>query len=321
MKLSHSLPIIEDAVFRMGISNEEIAFLLETEVERTYLARGRRVRARVSLENDLAGIEVFEVPPVGSWGREVMIPNPIQPNPKLFLERVEKYKQSRVAQFGWELAMVKCISIADDFSIVEVKEPAGMAEQLAVMPHNRLSSSDRASWKIGKTLYVAMCRANGEHRDGMEHWYHTDAEWMATRTDSIFLRRLVSQFFCVDAVMVHLYSGTGLIVLDEHADLGKFVGPGGENVKALETISGAKQIVVARALASSSDRWRLKKAIQQLTPVKHFQLLPPREEEKVWTILIHPDQVKRLVGVHGCRLMFISRLAGVPVKVVERCSL
>jgi hypothetical protein len=109
-----------------------------------------------------------------------------------------------------------------------------------------------------------------------------------------------------------------MIVLPEHGDLGAFVGKNGENVKALETVAGASQLVVVRKLGEFGDRWRLKKAIQQLTELRKFALVAPTAENPAWEIVVHPNASKFLVGAGGIRLMFISRLSGLPVMVAER---
>lgn len=193
-----------------------------------------------------------------------------------------------------------------------------MKGEIAVLPHSRLATSDRRQWCKGRTGYVVVARAPTEHRDGIDVWHSLNPKWLASRTDSIFLRRLVNHFFSLDPEMTELYSGIGMVVLNERANLGSFVGKGGENVKALEMVSGARQVVVVRKPGMYADRWRLKNAIQQLTPVKRFAIIPPAEGTAVWTIAVHPSVTKLLVGSEGCRLMFISRLAGLQVQVIER---
>ncbi len=318
MRLSHSLPIIEDAVYRFGLSNEEIAYLLESEVEKCHLNRGQIVHARVSLDGLMPGIQVYQLPPLGGMDDERPVIAPLQPTPQAFLETVENYRRVRIGEFGWDLALARCIAVENGFSVIELIEHAAMSGEIAVLPHSRLGVHDRQCWAKGQSAYVAFARALSDHRDGVEAWHALKPRWVATRADSVFLRKLVKQFFGIEPAMAELYGGIGMVVLDERADLGAFVGTDGENVKALETLCGAKQIVVVRKPGPFPDRWRLKRSIQQLTAVKRFAVVAPKNGDLAWKIIVHRDEMKLLLGIGGCRLMFISRLSGLIIETVER---
>ena len=317
MRLSHAVPVIEDAVFRMGLTNEEIAYLLETEVELRHLRRGPLVRAQVCLDGVSPSIRVCELPPPGRMNEEAPIRVPLQPSPQHFLQRVEAYQRTKIGKLGWEIALANCLSVEAGFSVVELTDHPLIEGEVAVLPHSRLAATDRHGWTKGVAHYVAVCRAPSEHRDGAPPWYALNPKWMATRADSIFLRLMICKFLQVN-VRTEVYSGIGLVVLGEHGNLGEFVGRGGQNVRALQRISGCHQIVVAREPGDYPARYRLKYAIEQLTPVRRFRLIEPGSGHEVWTIVVHPDDTKRLVGKHGTRLMFAARLARLRVQVAER---
>jgi len=320
MQLSHALPAIDDAVFRLGLPHDEIAYLLEAEVEYCHLLRGQRVRAHVSLDPYAPSLTVYRVPPLGSTAPEIPIHTPLQPTPQSFLARLEAYQRARAGQAGWEVALATCVRLEEGFSVVELADHPQLAGDVAVLPHARLTASDRATWRKGVARYVAVCRAPLEHRDGSESWRVLEPRWLATRADSIFLRLLIARFMGVEE-HTDLYGGIGMVVLSEHADLGGFVGQGGQHIHALQALSGARQIVVVREPGPHCAAYRLKSAITQLTAARPFRLISPGEGSDVWSIVVRPDTVKRLVGVGGCRLMFVSRLARVRVKVVERAAI
>ena len=194
MRLPHAVPVIQDAVFRLGLSNEEIAYLLETEVEHRHLQRGQLVRAYVRLDGESPNIAVYELPPLGSTRPETQIRVPLQPDPQRFLARVESFRRAKTGKLGWEAVLARCLGVEEGYSVLELRDHPLLEGQSAVLPHSRLAANDRQSWRKGLVRYVAVCRAPNEHRDGLDPWHQLNPRWLATRGDSIFLPEYRTKF-------------------------------------------------------------------------------------------------------------------------------
>lgn len=319
MRMSSAAALLDDAVHRIGLPAETLIWLLESEIEAYYLARGQYARARVSLTAGVPKVEAVEIAPVGAMWPEQRFASVWQPSSDAFRRVVDDYARHQIGQLGWEVARARCVAIKDQYSLVELSDHPALDGEIAVLPHGLLGAREASLWRKGMERYVAVYQPRREHYDGAEPWRALEPRFLATRRHSIFLRSLVRNFVGIFP-RAEIIGEFGLLILDSDTDLGAFLGKGGENVRALAELAGLTAIKVAHEPSSPRPEGRLKSAIEQLTPVRpaDVAITPPAREQDPWTIAVREDETKRLLGRNGNRLTMIARLAGVRVRVELR---
>jgi hypothetical protein len=164
--------------------------------------------------------------------------------------------------------------------------------------------------------------------DAVLHEY-VQARVASDRDNSRFLRQLCSRVPGgaprAPIHSVHVYRGAGVIVMDSHADLSPLIGRGGRNVRALQALAGLRQLHVVRcppdptSLRPSSLRAqeaRLRSVLRSFG-LGGYQLVAPAQPRGRWTIRAAAGEGGRMRGAGGTKMLFIARIAAVPIRVVD----
>jgi transcription antitermination factor NusA-like protein len=153
--------------------------------------------------------------------------------------------------------------------------------------------------------------------DGAAQWTTVDTEFMATRTDSIFLKMLVKKYWHLP-VETDISNNAGLIMLPQDKNLGSIIGPKGKYVNDLKEICGLSRIVVVRRSERRRPDMRLISAVKQIVGLDSVQVRPPLAGAEEWRLKVSTREAPVLVGSGGTNLRFISVLTGLRIKLFVR---
>lgn len=240
------------------------------------------------------------------------------PNPDALQRDMEEYVKRKAGERTWSLARCTILSVEDDHFLVDLSEAdaAGLNSQTAVLPKNRLASNARDLEK-GKAVWAVATQKSRAQIDGSESWHQVNCSYVASRTDSIFLRFLIKKYWHLD-VSADITNGAGLVILPTEANLGAVIGPNGRYIEQLKEISGLSRIVVARSVANKRPDLRLSSAIRQIVAIEGVRVRPPARDSEEWRLVVRTAQAPILIGSNGTNLRFISVLSGLKIKYVVR---
>lgn len=299
---------------RLGLNQWEVVNIIANSIERSYLREGRYVHVTVdttSANEPVTGVEAKE-----AMGGTIWIPlTDIRPPNLAALKRdIEAYVQTKEQQRHWWLAECIVLTVEVDHYLVEVSssEQQGLVGKAAVLPASRVSRKSAAITK-GETVWVVLTTKRKEKVDGAEAWHNVDCDYVASRTDSIFLRMLIKQYWRIDAT-ADIANGAGLVVAPKQYEIGAIIGPNGRHIELLKKLSGLTRIVVARDVENRRTDLRLTSAVRQITGLAGVKVRTPAKDTDTWRLIVSNKDAKILIGANGTNLRFISSLAGVKIQ-------
>ncbi|MFC4159590.1 hypothetical protein [Chitinimonas lacunae] len=286
--------------------------LLQDSVEKLYLQQGRRVRCVFDpdAEPSLYGLEQRP-------GGEVRLNDLLQPRLAWLRHRIEEYLDSEAERAGWPLAVVEVLARHEDHLLLKVLESEQFADgETAILPYSHLAALDREQvLQVGANFY-ALLRPRPLAVVGKESWHTTQAPWLASRLDALFLKKLFYRMVPMDC-RVDIAGGVGLIVIPTGADMGRCIGPKGEYAKTLRLQAGLKRIHFAREVPGrcSSPTHRVRFAISQISGHGRFRCVDG--ENGVVRVFVPPANAAEIIGADGVNLRFTHFLSGQQITVTS----
>ena len=225
--------VFDDAVWRLGLKETEIFWLLESMIERGHAERhGVLVRANVIVDEMGSCVSVYEPAPFGSLESDRELRFFYRPSPEDFRRAIEEYSATKTSIAGWEIALARCVQVCDGYSLVELTENERLDGEVAVLPRAMQAWADHATWQRGQERYVAAFQPRPEQIDGGQAWQKLSPRWVTTRRHSIFLRLLLQRFLSITA-HTEIVGDSGMIVISPSGPAGELIGTGGANIRAL----------------------------------------------------------------------------------------
>jgi hypothetical protein len=292
-----------------------VLWLLESLIERSYLARGVAVEARVRVKDhaSVPDIAVYRRrDSSGSAPAMMRVAEPLRPTAEAFREVLEGYRRSRQPYSGWQLAVARAMQVEPDHTLLRFELSPGQ-QTYAVLPKSRMCATDD-SWPIRERRWVAVCSRAPPSWGVSDLLDRYPTYWIATRGDSLFLR-LLAQYYLGDGLRAEIACGTGMLVLSSHADLHEAIGCRGTLARALAKLAGLHRLLVVRELIATKPERRLSSAVRQVTDLRsrEFRLECPGDGASRWTITVSRAVAPRLIGRGGVHLQLIARLTGLPI--------
>lgn len=300
--------VIQEFIREVGLDRQDFARLLESSIERAYLAKSRVAYACCDWDAaDELQVQVFAIN--GNKSYDVHVP--LVPTAEELLGMLQNYYSSFQRFFQWWLCLGEVVKADPDESILlKLDNPeTPLHQEYATMEWNRLADRDDPSTvRPGATLMVAVNRPRGLGLPA------------ATRIDSIFLRLIIKRYFDINA-RTEIAAGVGLIALPRESDLGQFIGPGGDTVSKLTSLSGCRRIIVMREIRKSlPTEKRIEQAVKAVTGVKRARVYPPRDADDPWLVVVRPEHVMRVIGPKGANAILIKRLVDADVRCIARAT-
>lgn len=310
--------IVELEAQRLGLAKWEVVSILETALEKRYLRQNRIVHIRInpdSNEEPLVGLECHETLSGVVWEQMADIR---PPHADVLQREVEEYVKHKSAERNWWLVLSEIIETGDDYYLVEIAEAdePGLIGKHAVLPCNRLTKKSRTLSK-GDHVWTALTQKSRARYDGAEAWMLVDTSYVASRTDSIFLKMLIKKYWHVP-VECDITNDAGLVMLPQSSNLGSIIGPNGKFVEKLKEISGLNRIVITRSVEGKRPDLRLIHAIKQIVNIDGVQVRPPNANSEEWRLKVSTKDAPILIGAKGTNLRFISVLTGLRIKYFIR---
>lgn len=311
ISLSH---LVDLEAQRLGLQAWEVINLIEVSIQRRYLRQGRTVHVSVDPGSATEPWQVIEARDTLSGLVWVPVLDVRPPTADAFQREVEAYVRSKDTNKRWWLAQCRVVAVTPDYYLVEVVkcDDNDLQQKIAVLPLNRAGATaqilekDAAIWAVVK-------RKDTARFDGAEDWQDVSADFVASRTDSIFLRMLIKSYWHID-VKADINSNSGVVIAPVSCEIGSIIGPKGQYVSQLKTMTGLKRIVVIRSVDDKRPDLKLSSAIRQITQIEGVKVRAPVRDSDEWRVIVKEKDAKTLIGANGTNLRFIAFATGLKIR-------
>lgn len=304
---------LQQAVSDLDIPLDELMWLLCASIEQIYICWGMLARACVR-QDETGRYDVSVV--IDRRGELIPEHVPIRPTPEQFRALIERHVAENAIN-KWYVARVtlETESLYGDYWMVGI-DAEGMPchDQEAVMPTSKMG---RTGGKpvVGDILWAVVHPLRAERVPGAEPWTQTGAKWVASRTDSIFLRLLVKKYYDVHC-RTEIVGDTGLVLLPPDADRKTYIGRNGATSNQMAELAGLRYIIWAHQIDPDLPiEKRIQKALWSICALR-ANIKPPAADGEPWTAEVPHAQLAKAVGPRGANAIFVYHAAGVFVRMV-----
>jgi hypothetical protein len=303
-------PTVDLEAQRLGLQSWEVINLIEASIQRRYMRQGRTVYVRVDPASESEPLHAIEAKEGLSGLVWIPVTDIRPPNPEALQREIEQYVRSKESAKRWWLAQCKILSIETDHYLVEMvgSDESALIGKTAVLPANRTSARNGLLEK-GETVWAVIKAKSGAQFDGGEFWHAVQSDYVASRTDSIFLRMLLKKYWHLD-VIADISSGAGLVVAPTGTEIGQVIGPNGSHIDKLKQLTGLSRIVVIRSVEGKRPDLRLSGAVRQIVNIDGVRVRPPKKDTEEWRLFVRAKDAKILIGTNGTNLRFIAFASG-----------
>lgn len=315
VSLSH---IVDLEAQRLGLQSWEVINLIEISIQRRYMRQGRIVHVSVNPESTTEPWEVIEARETLSGLVWMPVHDVRPPNADAFQREVEAYVRGKESNKRWWLAQCKILAVESDHYLVEIVEcdEPDLVAKAAVLPANRAGGGSPQLEKED-VVWAVIKRKDTARFDGAEQWQGISADYVASRTDSIFLRMLIKRYWHIE-VKADINSHSGIVVAPLDCEIGKIIGPEGQYIKQLKSMTGLKRIVVVRSVDGKRPDLKLTSAIRQIVEIEGVKVRAPARDSDEWRLIVKDKDARTLIGSNGTNLRFIAFATGLKIKHLVR---
>lgn len=275
------------------------------------MRQGRTVHVSVDPNSNSAPWQVIEARDTLSGLVWVPVLDVRPPNADAFQREVEAYVRSKETNRRWWLAQCRILAVEPNHYLIEIAkcdDDTELLNKMAVLPVNR-AGAGADSFEKDDLVWTVVKRKDTARYDGAEEWQNIPADYLASRTDSIFLRMLIKAYWHID-VKADINSNSGIVVAPMGCEIGTIIGPKGQYISQLKTLTGLKRIVVIRSVDDKRPDLKLSSAVRQITEIEGVKVRAPIKDSEEWRLVVKSKDAKTFIGANGTNLRFIAFATG-----------